>query len=80
MSLDGKLLAKAKQALEARRRRNEAEFVRRQLQVYEKSPEVKAIDIDIRTGMLGVISAALSGDGRAEEKVARICEDNLYLL
>ena len=79
MSLDGKLLAKAKQALEARRRRNEAEFVRRQLQVYEKSPEVKAIDIDIRTGMLGVISAALSGDGRAEEKVARIGEDNLYL-
>lgn len=79
MSLDGKLLAGAKSALETRRRRNEAEFVRRQLQVYEKAPEIKTIDTDIRKGMLGVISAALSGGENAEKAVQRIGEDNLYL-
>lgn len=79
MALDGKLLARAKDILSQRRRRGEAELLRRQAEVYEKAPRVKVIDGDMRTCMLDVIAAALSHGDSAEEEVERIGKENLFL-
>jgi DNA replication protein DnaC len=79
MSLDGKLLGKAREELDGRRRRREAELKRRTAQVYAKSPRVRELDIQIRTCAAQAIAAAVSGLDDAQSEVERISEENIAL-
>jgi len=69
MSLDGKLLARAKAALGERRRRNEERYERRLLGVYARAPRVRELDAEIRETMSGVVAVALGTEagGRVDE-------------
>ena len=64
MTLDGKLLARAKAALSAKKQSWEAELQRRTENVYRRNPKVQTIDADIRTSMLDVIGIMLQKNGR----------------
>ena len=69
MSLDGKLLAQAKAALEEKRRRNDEFYERRLETVHARAPRVRAIDAEIRTTMSDLVRAALTpgSSGTIEE-------------
>ena len=60
MSLDGKLLAQAKSALDEKRRLHDRLFDMRQERVYAKAPRVRALDAEIRITMTDLFGAALS--------------------
>ncbi len=78
MSLDGKLLAKARERLEKMRRENEAETARRRQEVYARNPEIRKIDAALRETMVSAVGAALSG-GDAQEALAAVKEKNIDL-
>lgn len=78
MSLDGKLLARAKERLEKLRRENEAENERRREETYAKNPRIRAIDQQLRETMISAVGAALSG-GDALEALAAVKERNIEL-
>jgi len=68
MAIDGKLLAKAKTALEEKRRRRDELYQRRLETVYAKSPRIRLLDAEIRATMSELVGAALhTGNGRVEE-------------
>ena len=48
MTMDGKLLARARERLAARREANAAERDRREAEAYAKAPELRRIDADLR--------------------------------
>ena len=79
MTLDGKLLARAKAALSAKKQGWDAEFLRRTENVYAKNPKVRAIDNEIRASMLDVIGVMLQKSGDVELSVSKIGNDNLQL-
>lgn len=79
MSLDGKLLRRAKERLERARRENEAEYARRQEEVYAKNPEVLRIDKELRGNVMDVIGFALAHGGDPVDAVSEIGSDNLWL-
>ena len=60
MSLDGKLIARAKTRLDEKRRRNDTLYERRLESVYAKAPRIRAIDADIRKTMTDLVRAALT--------------------
>ena len=62
MSLDGKMLAAAKSALDERRRAYEQEYERRLLKVYATAPRIRAVDAEIRTTMSSLIGVALGSE------------------
>ena len=76
MSLDGKLLARARAALKDRRRVNDGLYERRLESVYVRAPHIRSIDAEMRATMSELVSAALSRDGseRVEEIPARNTE------
>ena len=78
MSLDGKLLARARDRLELRRRENEAETSRRREEVYARNPRIRAIDRKLRETMLSAMGAALAG-GDPQEALAAVREENIDL-
>ncbi len=78
MSLDGKLLARARERLERMRRDNQAEAVRRREKVYAGNPEIRRIDTELQETMLSAVGAALSG-GDALEALAAVKEKNIDL-
>lgn len=78
MSLDGKLLARARERLEKRRRANEAEAERRRGDIYSKNPVIREIDRQLRETMVSAVGAALSG-GDALEALAAVKEKNIGL-
>ena len=78
MSLDGKLLAKARDELARRRRENEAEAERRRQEVYTKNPRIREIDRKIHETMVSAIGAAIGG-GDAREVIEAVREENLDL-
>ena len=78
MSLDGRILAQARDILEKRRRENEAALARRRESVYARNPRLRRIDDALRDSMLSAMKAALSG-GDAREALAAVKEENLGL-
>lgn len=79
MTLDGKLLARAKNALLKKKQLREAELQRRLELVYSKCPKIQTLDNDIRISMLDVIGVMLRKNGDVEASVNNIGESNLYL-
>ena len=79
MTLDGKLLARAKAALSAKKQSWDAELQRRTENVYRRNPKVQTIDTDIRTSMLDVIGIMLQKSGNIESSVSKIGDNNIKL-
>ncbi|MCL2125236.1 MAG: ATP-binding protein [Oscillospiraceae bacterium] len=77
MSIDGKLLARAKAAHDAMRRHNEELYERRLERVYARAPLVRTLDVEIRATMSELVNAALSQAGN--EKIEEIRRKNLEL-
>ena len=66
IAIDGKILARAKVALEEKRRRNESAYERRLERIYAVAPRVRVLDIQIRETMSDLVNFAL-GSGRADQ-------------
>ena len=62
MSMDRKLLAQAKTALDKKRKQSDDNYKRRLEQVYAHSPIIKALDDEIRATMSELMGASLSAD------------------
>ena len=63
MTLDGKLLARARERLAARREANLAARTRREEEAYAAAPELRRIDADLR----GLVGQVLDLAGRGAE-------------
>ena len=77
MALDGKLLSRAKAALEEKRRRSEERYERRLEKVYAKAPLIRALDDEIRATMAQLVGVALGSED--SERVEDIRLINLDL-
>jgi len=77
MSLDGRLLARAKAALEEKRRLRDEQYERRLEDVYAKAPRVRLLDADIRATMSDLVGVALGA--YSDEYVEIIRLKNLEL-
>ena len=62
MSLDGKLLARAKAALEEKRRQNEERYEGRLERIYVKAPQIRTLDREIRATMAQLVGVALGSE------------------
>ncbi len=78
MSLDGKLLARARDRLETIRRENEADTRRRRETVYARNPKIREIERSLQETMISAMGAALSGCD-AREALAAVKEENIDL-
>lgn len=67
MALDGKLLARARDRLAARRQENEELRLRREREVYARAPEIARIDRGLRELLRQVVAIAAGGRERAAE-------------
>lgn len=76
MSLEGKLLGRARDRLGEIRAENEAETNRRHAEVYARLPELREIDQKIRALMLELVGLALGKSGR---DAAALEEESLEL-
>lgn len=79
MSLDGKILAKARERLEARRADNLAEHDARRARVYARLPEIERIDRRLREQMVELMGLAISKDIGKDAKIAALKSENLEL-
>ena len=79
MPYDGKLLAKAREALELRRAENAAEHQRRLSQVYARDPEIERIDLRLRRQMAELVRLTVSRAPDLAEKLEVLKRDNLEL-
>jgi len=77
MALDGKILARARAALDKKRRSKEEQLGQRQLNVYSKAPRVHELDTELRTTMAEIVGVALGVD--TASKVESIRARNLEL-
>jgi len=77
MSLDGKILLRAKTALEEKRRENEDRFERRRERVYLAAPQIRGLDLEIKATMTELVGVVLGVDRAA--KVEDIRRRNLEL-
>ena len=86
MTMDGKLLARARERLAARREANAAERDRREAEAYAKAPELRHIDADLRrlvgeviglTGRGGDIAAELE---QVRQESLRLCAEKAETL
>ena len=66
MPLDGKLLARAKDAFEQRRKRNEEVYERRLRDAYDRAPGIRTIDAELRATMSELVGISL-GNGDEEQ-------------
>lgn len=79
MTIDTKLLRRARERLAARRREEEAERSARTAEVYRLAPRVKILDAELKGTMLDVIGHTLRSSGDVSAAVEDIREENLYL-
>lgn len=79
MSLDGKLLRRAKERLDRRRAQNEEEHARRREEAYAKNPRLREIDRRLREGVSGAVVAALTHGDDPLEALDAVREENLDL-
>ena len=76
---DGKLLSKARAALEADRENNLAEQQRRVQEVYRRIPEVEQIDVRMRAQMADLVRLTLSRSKDLEARLHALRDENLSL-
>jgi len=70
IAIDGKLLARAKTALEEKRKRNSERYERRVEKVYSRSPRIRVLDSEIRATMSDLVGIALgANDNRLIEDI-----------
>ncbi len=79
MSLDGKLLARAKARLDKRRADNEEGWRVRRETAYAKNPRIRDIDRSLRESVAGAVTGALMSGGDPTEALDAIREENLDL-
>lgn len=79
MSLDGKLLAKAKKRLDEERVRNEEAFAARRRDAYEKIPRLSEIDSELRGTVADAVGLALLRGGDPSEALEQVRDHNLSL-
>ena len=79
MPYDGKLLARARAALDNRKADNLAEQQRRQARVYAEVPEVREIDLRLRAHMAQLVRLTIGKGPDLKERIAALREENLDL-
>ncbi|NLA86725.1 MAG: ATP-binding protein, partial [Clostridiales bacterium] len=79
MSIDGKILAKAKVRLEERKREFEIQRENRLREVYVKCPRIMALDREIKNTVIDVIGIALKKNQDPDDAIAELREKNLDL-
>lgn len=79
MPYDGKLLARAREALEQRRAENQAEQQRRLAAVYARLPEIQQIDMSMRAQMAELVKLTIARRGDLKERIEELEKSNLDL-
>ena len=79
MHYDGKILAKARAALDEERTRNQIEHQRRLSAVYAGIPEINDIDLTLRRQMSKLVRLTLTNDAQMQDKLQQLKNDNLAL-
>lgn len=72
MSIDGKLLARARAALRDKRKQHEDAYEARLERTYAQSPQIRLLDAEIRETMTGLLGAALSRGGESAVEEMRV--------
>ena len=79
MSYDGKILARARERLDALRGRNAEEHDRRTEECYAACPEIRSCDERMRAQMTELVRITLGRDGDAQDRIRALREENLAL-
>lgn len=79
MTHDGRLLARARKALEDERRENLAEQQRRTDLVYQRIPEIESIDRRMRSQMSDLVRLTLSKPADLSHRLEKLQKENLDL-
>jgi DNA replication protein DnaC len=79
VSYNGKLMARARDALERFRTENAAETERRTQEVYARLPRVREIDGELRRQMVALVGLTLRHSGELQEELTRLERENLLL-
>ena len=79
MTHDGRLLARAREALEDERRENLAEQQRRTDLVYQRIPEIESIDRRMRSQMSDLVRLTLTKPTDLNQRLETLREENLDL-
>ncbi len=79
MSLDGKILARAKKRLDERRGADEREMERRRELAYSRDPRIREIDNALRLTVIDAIASAMRKGDDPVEAVDRAQRENLQL-
>jgi len=79
MAYDGKLLARARDALEARRADNRAEHQKRIYEVYRRIPRIQHIDDRLRGHMAELVRLTISKPADMADRIKALEEENLSL-
>ena len=79
MSVDGKIMRRARVRLDARRQEASDGLDRRTQEIYRRIPKIEQLDRQLRATMLQTVSLTMSKDPHALEAIARIREQNLDL-
>ena len=79
MPYDGKLLARAREALEKRRDENRAEQQRRISSVYARDPEIERIDFQLRRQMAELVRLTLSREPDLPARLEALKRANLEM-
>jgi len=77
MAYDGKLLARARTALEARRADNQKEHETRVNTVYARVPEIRQLDAQMRRQMTELVRVTIAGGAAMPEKLELLRRANL---
>ena len=79
MTYDGKLLARARQAMEHEKEQNEALRQHRLDEVYHRIPEIEQLDARMRAQMSDVVRLTLAGRADLAQQLARLKDENTGL-
>ena len=79
MPYDGKLLARARAELDARRDANQAEHRRRLGAVYARAPGIQRMDAQLRRQMTELVRLTISKPADMKARIAALEKENLEL-
>lgn len=79
MTHDGRLLARAREALEDERQENQAEQQRRTDLIYHRIPEIESIDRRMRSQMSDLVRLTLSKPADLSHRLEKLQKENLDL-
>ena len=79
MTHDGRLLARAREALEDERRENQTEQQRRTDLIYHRIPEIESIDRRMRSQMSDLVRLTLSKPADLSHRLEKLQKENLDL-